>query len=338
MTEFKHIANTLDKVSQLCNFSKEELLMNHIDFILDEKPMLRDLMLHTPNKFHNHISNDPENVGMAYIILLPDIPGCAYNDSVINTYSELINRGCSLRFPQLIQRSQMSEVLWGRLPTNSAYKIAVSESGECSLVEYGKRSKSGFIQSLQGITAYQIIDDYELSFLKALSSRNLTSNVMYVQQPLYKKDILKTELFNVYGVDGAVFDTTEPRKMAITKVMTALLESYNINPHAWSDKKNKVLGDNYIRINFNLGKNNRDVSKFMVDEFLRNDIVPLRFSWSTGYDNKHIIGGSVLCPLDSHVKFVNKLKLYNVSRCRKLIDKDDFRREIIRKTYGTIES
>ena len=104
----------------------------------------------------------------------------------------------------------------------------------------------------------------------------------------------------------------------------------------WHSTKNKVTNDAYLRINFKLSKSSNDVSNFLIREFKNNSVVPLRFNWSGYYANRHIIGGSVLCPLDYYVKFTNRLKLYNADSINYSISFDGISNIILEDNYASI--
>lgn len=272
-----------------------------------------------------------------FIMLLEN--GSSYTNNVIDSYLSLISEGNSREIPVEINRHELRNFIVGMNFHNYQYTVKPTFDGMYQVIETDKQSYTGLLDKVSRLKGYVFHDDENLTILKHFYKNNLHHNIFHLEysglvdghgKP--KKQVLKS--CNL--PDVVKFETTDPAGAKLTKVMNTFMLEHGFDESIWFSTKNKVINDAYLRINFKLTKSSNDVGNFLIREFKNNSVVPLRFNWSGYYDNRNIIGGSVLCPLDYFVKFTNRLKLYNADRINYNISFDGIVNIFMDKHYASI--
>lgn len=162
---------------------------------------------------------------------------------------------------------------------------------------------------------YSILDNLDLSVLKELHRNGLHANIVMVRlQSTYMREKGKT-LLNDITVPGSRIEYVgnDERYNKISKVMKTMLSEHSIDESTWNVKLLNVISSNYVRVNFRLNSSTSNALKTLIGEFNKNDVIPIRFNWDNANGRReNIIGGIVVCPIDSLNVLSNKLKLFGV--------------------------
>lgn len=284
----------------------------------------------------NNYKKSP-SLSYKFIMILEN--GSLYTNNVIDSYLRFISEENSGEIPVEFNPRSLREFIvkmnYGRVQ----HTVKSNKPGIYEVIETDKQSYTGLLGKVGNLKGYVFHDDENLTILKHFYKNNLHHNIFYLEysgladgsgKP--KKQVLKS--CNL--PDVVKFETTDPAGAKLTKVMNAFMLDNDFDESIWHSTKNKVTNDAYLRINFKLSKSSNDVSNFLIREFKNNSVVPLRFNWSGYYTNRHIIGGSVLCPLDYYVKFTNRLKLYNADSINYSISFDGISNIILEDNYASI--
>ena len=272
-----------------------------------------------------------------FIMLLEN--GSSFTNNVIDSYLSLISEENSREIPVELNRHELGNFIVGMNYDKVQHTVKSNIPGIYEVIETDKQSYYGLLNKVSALKGYVFHDDENLTILKHFYKNNLHHNIFYLEysglaegngKP--KQQVLKS--CNLPEV--VKFETTDPAGAKLTKVMNSFMLDNGFDESIWHSTKNKVINGKYLRINFKLTKSSNDVSNFLIREFKNNSVVPLRFNWSGYYSNRHIIGGSVLCPLDYYVKFTNRLKLYNADSINYSISFDGISNIILEDNYASI--
>jgi len=272
-----------------------------------------------------------------FIMLLEN--GSSYANNVIDSYLSLISEGNSREIPVELNTQSLIKYISNMNYDKVKHTVKSNIPGIYEVIETDKLSYSALFYKASRLKGYVFHDDENLTILKHFHKNNLHHNIFHLEcrelvngngKP--KKQVLKS--CNL--PDTVKFETTDTGGAKLTKVMNAFMLDNGFDESIWHSTKNKVINGKYLRINFKLTKSSNDVGNFLIREFTNNSVLPLRFNWSGYYDDKHIIGGSVLCPLEYYVKFSNRLKLYNADRINYSISFDGISNILLEDNYASI--
>lgn len=267
---------------------------------------------------------------LMYLLVIPE--KSTYEKSIVRAINDDTTHH-ALK-PELISQSVLNGNRYLGYSSFSNYAYDTDKNGFLSHSINRKCRSIKIKPNKHNLKYYVIYDDVNMNTLKLLHSKNLETNIIAVSCSMHElrgSGIFGTKTISNYiknelGVDkNAKIDGDDiPTSIKLTNVMKNLITEYGYSEETWYSKRDKIDTDGRCKISFQFNNNSKDATKFLMNEFDKNDILPLRLKWSRGSSDT-IVGGIVLCPELSKTKLKNKLKLFGIKSMHDTYDLNGIR-------------
>ena len=311
--------STIREVSEyLPRFSSDDIISNHVGWWFGYGSSGDDFRLghkfssdaRGNNAFLKDFLSDDYSISrpLMYLIVIPQ--NSKYEKNIVRVINDdIVN---NITTPELVSRSGMNGMTLSK-STYGDFCYNGDNDGYLKITKHNAKYNYLKIDLCNNMVPkyYVLFDDLNLSALKLLKSKNLDSNIIAVSCSMHELrgsgffggGNIATYIKNELGLDKSIRINGDDidDSVKLTKVMSKLISEHGYTDEDWEAKIDRIEKYGGCRISFQFNNKSKDATKFLMNEFEKNGVVPLRLKWSRGHVDT-IVGGIVMCPEENKNK------------------------------------